>query len=211
VWKKRTKGGGLVAVLDIDDPEVQMAIAKAKADNGGKMQSRVPWRDDDHDLMETITAFGVIDDGVDIHAFAFPHASAKLGSIRSITQDMQGFRLDRQKHNQAPPMAHFAIGCSTFEKPFTEGSAYVTKYAPAVKEGPGPVPVDKDGKRVMEVQPGQKGLRASFKGKNDPVFRAAKALYDAVTTGKLVVDHAQAERAAGEGGGGAGSDEDSPF
>lgn len=199
IWKPLDKGGGFQGTIDIDSEEVQMAIAKAKADNGGKLQSKIPWKDG-NELVETVTAFGVIDDGGDLHPFAFPHTSTKLGAIRAITQQMEGFRLDRQKHKKAPPMWNFAVGVTSFEKPFakTNTTAYVVKYGPAIKEGPGPVAVDEDGRRVIKILPGQKDLRASFMGKSHPAVMLCQALFDGLTSGKLKVDHAQSEKVGGQ-------------
>lgn len=207
-------GGGFVGVHDIDADYVQMAIAKAREENGGKLVPKVPTghttpEGKPTDFVETTTVFGFVIEGGELSPFCFSHKSTALTPLKQITSSLANFRLDPRRDKVPPPMFAFKVRLKTFEKAFGPNSAYLPMYEPAVKEGPGPLfTYDAEGKRTFNpAAPGQKGLRASMIPTSSAMYAAAKKLRDDVAKGVLKVDHAADEQAGGK----PGVDADIPF
>jgi hypothetical protein len=211
-------GGGFVGIHNIDADYVQMAIAKAREANGGKMVAKVPTGNFTEDgkpteFVETTTAFGFVIEGGEMMPFCYAHKSTHLTPLKQLTSNLANFRLDPRRDKAPPPMFAFRIRLKTWEKPFTPTtSAYLPAYEAATKEGPGPVFVyGADGKErtFHPAMPGQKGLRASIVPTSSAMYSAAKKLRDDVAKGLLKVDHAADEQAGGKPG--AADDQEIPF
>jgi hypothetical protein len=205
-WIPRKQwGGGYVATHPWDDEHCQMAAAKAKADNGGKPVPRVPSGNTTKDgkpteFVETTTAFGYITQDGEMLPFSFAHKSTHLKAIKQITSAAGTFRLDPKRDKAPPPLFAFSVRMRTRLEKFTEGSAYVPFYEPAVAIGPGPAwEYSPDGKRTFNpAAPNRKGLGASINPSSSSVYGLCKKLRDDVAKGILKADHAADEQAGGK-------------